>query len=485
MILPSVRHALPCCLTLGVVALNGSASADSTRAPQALPITTAAGTELRLSEQPALVFTPHAVIYENEPSVVVVPGIEFQEILGIGGAITDSSAETLAKLPAAKQKELLDAYYDPVKGIGYSLIRTNIASCDFSSGSYAYVKEGDAELKSFSVAHDEKYRIPMIQRALAAAGGKATVFASPWSPPGWMKDTGQVLQGGKLKPEFRDAWARHFVEFIHAYEARGIPIWGVTVQNEPMAKQKWESCIFSAEEERDFIRDHLGPTLAKAGLGDRKIVAWDHNRDLIFQRASILLADPKAAAYIWGLGYHWYETWTGGGMQFQNLIRTKEAFPKINLLFTEGCAESFDATRYAEWVLGERYGYSMIHDFNAGAVGWTDWNVLLDEKGGPNHVGNFCFAPVHADTRTGELIYTNSYHYLGHFSKFVRPGARRIAVSTTREPLLSTGFRNPDGSLVVVVMNQTEKPLPYQLWLGGQAAATTALPRSITTFIIR
>src|SRR5690606_27215713 len=252
-----------------------------------------------------------------------------------------------------------------------------------------------------------------------------------WSPPAWMKDNKSMLQGGKLLPEFRDAWANYYIKFIQAYEKRGIPVWGLSVQNEPMAKQTWESCIYTGEEERDFIKNHLGPALHKNGMANKKLIAWDHNRDLIYQRASTVLNDPEAAKYVWGIGFHWYETWTGSDMQFDNLRRVHETFPDKNLIFTEGCVEKFEFKRISDWSLGERYGKSLINDFNAGTVAWTDWNILLDEKGGPNHVGNFCFAPVHADTRTGKLLFANSYYYLGHFSKFIKPGAKRIVSSAS------------------------------------------------------
>jgi len=162
-----------------------------------------------------------------------------------------------------------------------------------------------------------------------------------------------------------------------------------------------------------------------------------------------------------------------------------EAFPHTNLLFTEGCKEAFAFDSLQNWSLGERYGYSMINDFKGGAVGWTDWNILLDETGGPNHTGNFCFAPVHADTRTGQLIYTNAFYYIGHFSKFVHPGAKRIAVSTNRPALQTTGFLNKDGSIVVIVMNTTDQPLPYHLMFKGKAAVAESLPHSIATLIIK
>ncbi len=446
--------------------------------------TTAENTELRISPTETLSFKPLAQPLETQICVFVEPKRTFQTFLGIGGALTDSSAETFAKLPKAKQEEFLTAYYDREKGIGYSLGRTNIHSCDFSSGSYTYIDEGDKDLKTFNVEHDRQYRIPFIKQAIQKAGGKLTMFASPWSPPPFMKTNGAMLKGGKLKPEFAANWANYYTKFIRAYEKEGIPIWGISVQNEPMATQKWESCVYTAEDERDFLKNHLGPTMKKAGLGDRKIIVWDHNRDLIYQRVNTIMSDPEAAKYAWGIGYHWYETWAGGDQMLDNVKLVRETFPDKNLIFTEGCAESFKIERVKNWTLGERYGFSMINDFNNGTVGWTDWNVLLDEKGGPNHVGNFCFAPVHADTQTGELIYTNSYYYIGHLSKFIRPGAKRIASSPSRSQLISTAFINPDGKIAVVVMNKTDKEIPYFLWIDGNAAETKSAPHSIQTLVI-
>jgi glucosylceramidase len=299
-----------------------------------------------------------------------------------------------------------------------------------------------------------------------------------------MKDNNSLLQGGKLKEAFKQSWANYYVKYIKAYEAKGIPVWGLTVQNEPMAKQRWESCIYTAEEERDFIKKYLGPTLQQQGLGNKKLIAWDHNRDLLYQRATTILNDPAAAKYVWGIGFHWYETWTGSAMQFENLKRVHETFPDRNLIFTEGCVEKFDLNRINDWSIGERYGFSMVNDFNSGTVAWTDWNILLDENGGPNHVGNFCFAPVHADTKTGKLIYTNAYYYLGHFSKFIKAGAKRIGTASSRDKLATTAFINPDGKLVVVVLNTSNDEVAYKLWLQGNATSVTSLPHSIATLVI-
>ena len=446
--------------------------------------TTADSTNLRLTVTDTLSFKELLQPVETQVCIFTDPDKKYQTFLGVGGALTDASAETFSKLPQEKQDELLQAYYDTQKGIGYSLARTNIHSCDFSSGSYTYITEGDKELNSFNIDHDMQFRIPFIKKAIAAAGGKLTMFVSPWSPPGFMKDNNNMLHGGKLKPEFYQSWANYYVKFINAYEKAGIPVWGLTIQNEPMATQTWESCIYTANDERDFLKNYLGPTIQKSGLGDKKIIVWDHNRDLMVQRANVIFNDPEASKYAWGMGFHWYESWTGGDKKFDNVKIVHETYPDKNLIFTEGCPESFNPAMYYSWALGETYGRSMINDFNNGTVGWTDWNILLDETGGPNHVQNFCFAPVHGDTKTGQLIYTNSYYYIGHISKFVRPGAKRILSSASRSQLLTTAFMNEDGKVVIVVMNQSKLKIAYNLCIGYQAAEVTILPHAIQTLVL-
>ncbi|MFV8374485.1 glycoside hydrolase family 30 protein [Flavobacterium sp. LB1P62] len=445
--------------------------------------TTADGTDLRLTKTDNLQFTDLKQPLETQLCIFVNPSKTFQTFLGIGGAITDASAEVFAKLTKENQKEFLEAYYDKEKGIGYSIIRTNIHSCDFSSGSYTYVDEGDAALKSFNIEHDKEFKIPLIKKAIEAAGGKATLYVTPWSPPAFMKDTKNMLRGGRLLPEFYQSWANYYVKFINSYQKEGIPVWGLTIQNEPMARQTWESCIYTAEEERDFLKNYLGPTLKKAGLGDKKITVWDHNRDLLAQRASTILDDPEASKYVWGIGFHWYENWSGGDSMFENVGKVHEMYPDKNLMFTEGCVERFDFKKLQLWANGERYGESMIHDFNNGTVGWTDWNILLDENGGPNHVGNFCFSPIHGNTKTGELIYTPSYYFIGHFSKFIAKSAKRISSVSSQSYLMTTSFLNQDGKAVTVVMNKTDKKLKYNLCIGTKATEIYILPHAIQTLV--
>ena len=445
--------------------------------------TTADSTNLRLTPTDNLVFVPAGQPFETEISVFVEPSKTFQKFMGIGGAITDASAEVYAKLSKDKQQEFMNAYYDKDKGIGYSLLRTTIHSSDFSSGSYTYIKEGDTALKTFSIEHDRQFRIPMLKEAIKTAGGKLLLYVSPWSPPAFMKNTKNMLKGGVLLPEYYQAWASYYAKFIKAYEKEGMPIWGLTIQNEPMAVQTWESCVFTAEAERDFLKNFLGPTMVKEGLGDKKIVVWDHNRDLMNQRANTIFSDPEAAKYAWGMGFHWYETWAGGAQMFDNVRKVHEAYPDKKLLFTEGCIEKFDAKKYQFWPNAERYGISMINDFNNGTVGWTDWNILLDQNGGPNHVGNFCFAPIHADTNTGELIYTPSYYYIGHFSKFIRPNAKRVSTAVSRSSLLSTSFLNTDGKMVTVVMNQSDKKVTYNLFIASEKTVVQIPAHAIQTLV--
>jgi len=449
---------------------------------------TARGTGLSLASTGTLTFSDFSQPLEGQPFVLVDPAKKFQTLIGIGAALTDAAADAFATLPADKQEAVVRAFYDPKDGNGYTLARTNIHSCDFSSATYTYVAEGDKSLRTFDVAHDRERRLPLIRRAIAAAGGKLTLFASPWSPPAWMKDNGDMLHGGHLKPEYDQAWADYFVKFIRAYENEGVPVWGVTIQNEPMASQSWESCNFGAEDEKNFLKNYLGPTMKKAGLGDRKILVWDHNRDLMYQYASTILDDPEAAQYVWGVAYHWYEDWAGGQPLHDNVRRVSESYPGKPLFFSEGCEcpDGPDKSLHLDdWSLGEQYGREMIKDFNNGTTAWTDWNVMLDERGGPNHAGNFCYAALHIDAKTHALSWTNIYEYMGHFSKFIRPGARRVAVAPSRDALKSTAFLNPDGTLAVVVMNEGDKPVDYRLWIAGKSASTTSLPHSISTLVVR
>lgn len=439
--------------------------------------TTAQYHDSRLEEQDSLKAVDQ--ISADAVTLVVDPEKRFQTIEGFGGAFTEAAGIVFAKLSPARQQEVLQAYFDAENGHGYRLCRTHINSCDFSAGNYAYTEvKGDVELKHFSIDHDREYLIPLIHAANEVAGEEEIkILASPWSPPAWMKTNGQMTEGGKLKPEYRDAWARYYCRYIAEYSKEGIDIWGLTVQNEPDAVQRWESCIYSAEEERDFVRDHLGPTLHRNGLEHVKLLVWDHNRDQLFDRARTVFEDPEAAKYVWGAGFHWYVS-----DDYHHAQMVHDFYPDKKLLFTEGCLES--GPQIGDWSGGEHYARSVINDLNHGTVGWIDWNLLLNTEGGPNHVGNFCSAPIIADVEQDRLIYNNSYYYLGHFSRFVLPGAQRLLCGNTGKDILSTAFVNPDGSIAIVILNEQDYPIRYALTVGDLQTETISPENSITTLVI-
>lgn len=410
-------------------------------------------------------------------SVFVDPGKHFQTFEGFGGAFTEAAAVTFAGLPSGQQQELLAAYFDAERGHGYRFCRTHINSCDFSAEEYAYAEPGDLELASFSVEHDRRLLIPFIQAADRVAGDQLRLLASPWSPPGWMKTTGQMRQGGKVLPELHDVWATYYCRYIREYERDGIRIWGVSVQNEPEATQQWESCLYTAEEERDFVRDHLGPTLQRVGLGHVAIVIWDHNRDRIVERASIVLNDPEAARFVWGTGFHWYD-----GDNFENVALVHEAFPDKKLLLTEACQE--DGTHHGSWELAERYARAIVNDLNHWAVGWIDWNLLLDETGGPNHAGNYCSAPIIADREIGVLHYESSYAAIGQFARYIRPGSQRVLCSSSLDCLEATAFDNGRGGLAIVTLNRSDNTISFDLRVQEGVAKLESPAHSISTLLV-
>ena len=436
---------------------------------------TARDTGARLTEQPAL---PSQDGEPGLPTVMVNTGRMFQQIEGFGGAFTESSAVNWLALGTERRQQVLEAYFDPARGHGYSLCRVHMGSCDFALGNYAHAEvDDDMALASFTIERDRQALLPFIRAAQQVAGAPIKLLASPWSPPAWMKTSGRMNGGGTLRPECRRAWARCYARFIEAYAAEGVPIWGVSVQNEPMATQRWDSCLYTAEEERDFVRDYLGPELEAAGLGQVKIVIWDHNRDLMVERANAVYSDPAAARYVWGTGFHWY-----GEDHFDHVQQVHDAWPDKQLLFTEGCQEG--GPHHGSWELGERYARSMINDLNRWTVGWIDWNLVLDQQGGPNHVGNFCSAPIHTDAASDTFSLQSSYYYLGHFARFMRPGARRVLCASSRQDTEATAFRNVDGSAALVMMNRTGQSQRLAVRMDDARGVAELPPRSIATCVV-
>lgn len=441
---------------------------------------TAESTHQLLADRGFRAFEPLEQPDENYPTIMIDPDKTFQSVEGFGGAFTDAAAVTFGQLSKEAQEKILKACFDPVEGNGYTLCRTTIHSCDYSEKMYTYDDTpGDKKLEHFSVAHDEEYRIPMIQRALKVANGNIKIFASPWSPPAWMKTNNNMLYGGKLMPEYNQTWADYFVKFIQAYRAAGIPVWGITVQNEAEAVQVWESCIYTAKEEKDFVRDYLGPTLGKNKLSDVKIMIWDHNRGIMYQRAEAAYEDPEASKYIWGTAFHWYV-----GEHFDNVRMVHDAFPDKKLLYTE-------AGMGGTWSSAINIAKNMILDLNNWANGYTFWNLLLDQTGGPRHAGgvpststNHNSNIITADLNTGEVFLNPPHYTFGQFSKFIKPGAKRIACTSNSDNFIATAFVNTDGKIAVVILNLQDYEQKVQLWVEGKAIKMDSPAKAVITVIL-
>ncbi|MBE6072082.1 MAG: glucosylceramidase [Clostridium butyricum] len=415
-------------------------------------------------------------IENPENSIKINTEKKYQKILGFGGALTESSAYALSKLDEEAKKEVLNSYYNAESGMGYTFARVHINSSDFSLGNYTYVDENDITLSSFSLERDEKYVLPLVREVKSITNDNLNILASPWSPPAYMKTNCEMNNGGKLKTECMQLWANYYIKYIEKMKEKNIDIWAVTVQNEPAAKQIWDSCEYTAEEERDFVKNYLGPTFHKNGLQDKKIIIWDHNRDIAYERVKVVLEDKEASQYIYGTGIHWYMS-----EEFSNTSKIHDEFPDKHIIFTEGCQEG--GVHLGSWDTGERYGRNIIGDLNNYIEAWIDWNIALDETGGPNHVGNLCDAPVIINTKEKKINYNSSFYYIAHFSKFIKPNAIRVESSVTGEKICALSCINEDNTLCVVVMNENDENKIVEMSIDNEMYIVELKAHSIYTFI--
>lgn len=424
--------------------------------------------------------------------VNIYDDVMYQEVLGFGGALTEAAAYNYALMDDKTKDAFMRAYFDEKEGIGYNFGRTHINSCDFSLDIYTNVEEGDMTLETFSIERDKKYIIPFIKDAMKYSRNELMLFASPWSPPAYMKENDSMLGGGRLRGEYKDLWAQYYAKYIKAYAAEGIKISAISVQNEPKALQTWESCYYTAEDERDFIEMHLVDALDEEGLGDVKIIIWDHNKERVYDRAKTILSNPIVNERVWAVGHHWYS-----GEHFEGLRLVEEQLHKPNIC-TEFCA-SIAMTKDLVY-LAECYGKEICENMNNFCIGICDWNVLLNETGGPYHNrgragtdaidivyidGNAgCYAPVMYHEKSGELELTPMYYYIGHFSKYVKRGARRIATTKYTDDLSVCAFVNPEGERVAVLMNRANDERTAVLRFHGQCTKIAMSAHSIVTVLL-
>jgi glucosylceramidase len=408
--------------------------------------------------------------------VVIYPQKEITSVRGFGGAFTEAAAHTWSGLGPDKRAEVIEDIFGE-SGLRYTLGRIHMNSCDFALGNYHYIDEGDESLDSFDMSHDDQEIIPMLQAATDKIGSQPVLMMAPWSPPPFMKTNGEMNHGGKLKKEYYELWARYFVRFIREYKERGFDISFTTVQNEPNAVQTWDSCQYNAEEEEDFAVNYLGPALKEAGLLDKvKIFVWDHNKELAYDRFKEIMDRPSAGDYISGCAVHWYT-----GDHFDNVRFIKEDFPGKEVFFTEGCVEYSRLSGAGDVSYAEMYAHDMMGNLTAGISAIFDWNLILDHKGGPNHVGNFCDAPLKANEAGDDYEKKLSYYYIGHISRYVKPGAKVVRHSRYTDKVDVATFVNPDGERVVVFLNRTDGEISLNIREAQSSAELTLAPHSIKT----
>lgn len=439
--------------------------------------------------------------------VTIDPNRTYQKITGFGGSFTEASASLLNRLSTSNRKKIIDAYFGD-DGARYSLTRTHINSCDFSLSNYSYAPVADdIELESFTIEEDKADLIPMIKDAMAASSAGFKIISSPWTAPPWMKDNGD-WRGGKLLPAYRPTWATYFSKYINAYKKEGIDIWAVTVENEPLGNDaNWESMHFSPQEMTEFVTEHLGPRL-RQDHPQVKILGYDQNREHLQEWVDEMFATEKGRTYFDGTAIHWYASTYEvfpAALQYAH----KKA-PSKYLIQTEACVDAQvpiwkedawywkkEATDWGwDWAPEDqkylhpkyapvsRYARDIIGCLNNNVDGWVDWNMVLDRQGGPNWFKNWCVAPVIVDPDADEVYFTPLYYVMTHVSRFIRPGAVRIGLDTGESDVLMTAAKNPDGSIAVLLFNESNQSRTIQLKLAERKKIISINPKAMQTIVI-
>ena len=408
---------------------------------------------------------------EIETQVVnLYPELTYESFEGFGGAITEAAGYVYSLMDEEQKKQVMETYFSPEQ-MNYRLVRIHLDSCDFSLGTYEAMSDPeDTELKSFSFERTEKYIIPMLEDAQKAAGADLKLMLTPWSPPAFMKTNQKRAQGGRLKPECRALWAEYICRYIKEFKDRGFCVQRISIQNEAKAVQAWDSCLFTAEEEKVFLRDFLYPALERHGYQDIEIFIWDHNKERIYERVRDTV-DEETRRMVTGAAFHWYS-----GDHFEALELVRRKYPDLKLIMSESCLEYRLFSEKNIDCVAHRLCHEIIGDLNHGMCAFYDWNLLLDEKGGPNYVDNYCHAPFLYDTAKHKLMpqKTQEQYYL--FSHFIKPGSLRIASTKYTEQIDTAAYRTPENRLVVLFLNKSSEILPVNIRIQGMAGSILLPP---------
>ncbi len=428
-----------------------------------------------------------------------------QTVLGVGSSLTQAAATALSTLSPAARAKVLELAFGP-DGAAFSMVRTHIASCDFSTSSYTYAPEPDPSLASFSLDVDRHNgNLDLLRDAHAVPGADFKLIASPWTAPPWMKDNSRFFEreaqrGGRLRPEHHETFARYIAAYIEALAAEGIATWALTPVNEPHGNGgNWESMEMEPAEQAAYV-SVLAPLLRARGH-QAKILVYDQNRTGMLAYADAVFRDPQAAPHAWGTAVHWYDSTFR--VYEDQLDALHAAWPDRPILQTEGCIDNVfskdqdsgpdaptpwwrddgwfwrkEATDWGwDWVEHPevdhppyapafRYARDLVGGLGHWLAAWVDWNLVLDRRGGPNHVHNFCLAPILVDGE--EVYFTPLFHLLAQVSRHTRPGAVVMATELTGpDGLWATAAEGPDAQRVIHLFNETDRPLDVDLTWGS------------------
>lgn len=446
------------------------------------------------------------------------PDLTFQTIDGFGGAMTETTAYLLSKMDAVTRRNALEEYFGP-HGSHVKFVRVHMDSCDYSLDEYAAVEDpaADPELKTFSLKRDKKYIIPMLKEALDISTEPLSVLLSPWSPPAaWktppMKPKNDMsvygalfgidfesidytkpsrCNGGSLKPEYYSSWAAYLTKYVLAYLEEGIPVTMMSIQNESIAATNWDSCVWTSGEQKSFLKDHLYPAFEKAGLTDKVgLYIWDHNKERVLEFSRDII-DEETDHMLEGIAFHIYS-----GDHFEALELTRRCFPNKTLMSSESCAlhppgqtgfmgifQGSKTPGTVDYEDAVSYAHDIIGNLNAGMNRWIDWNLIVDQNGGPRHVPGGFAAPITA-YEDGSYRKMLSFDYIGHFSRYILPGAKRIGFSRCDDKIEMTAAKNENGSLIVVLLNKRDDDTAYAIRMNGKVIRISIPARTISTLVV-